>query len=189
MTKQESTAKFSEKLSAQALLAEYAACQQYIDSAANRDWQVAAIIWGASLAGLFFVATEENITLATLVVVTSLYPFLLVCIWLFWYMVKRMIFFQKICAERMRRIESKLEMRRAIYLYLLDNFSKRGETHFWRSLPDDEKTYLEKVAIKRAKGAPRPTTTLVTYIINWIITGAWSALVILRWLIYLDVIN
>ena len=78
MTKQESTAKFSEKLSAQALLAEYAACQQYIDSAANRDWQVAAIIWGASLAGLFFVATEENITLATLVVVTSLYPFLLV---------------------------------------------------------------------------------------------------------------
>lgn len=190
MTQQEGMAKLSEKPSDQALLAEYAACEQYIESAANRDWQVAAIIWGASLAGLFFVAMEENVTLATLVVVTSLYPFVLACIWLFWRMVKRMVFFQSICVERMQKIESELIMKRSIYLYLLDNWGKRDETTFWRSLPEDEKTYLEKVvAIRRAKGAPRPTTEVVTYIINWIIAGAWSVLIILEWLTYLAVIN
>jgi hypothetical protein len=177
------------KSSEQTLLAEYDACEQYVDSAATRDWQVAGIIWGAALAGLFFVLSlEAELSRATLVIVTSVYPFLIASIWLFWRMVKRMVFFQNICRGRMRQIEAKLGMRKEIHLYLLDNWAGRNEMDLWKQLPEDVRDYLQKT-VEMRKEAPRPTTGLITLVINWIITCAWSVMIILEWLAYFKLLN
>jgi hypothetical protein len=172
-----------------AALEEYRACEQYVDSAATRDWQVAGIIWGAALAGLFFVLySGAERSLATLVVVTGIYPFLIASIWLFWLMVQRMVFFQSVCRERMRQIETQLGMRKEIYLYLLDNWAKRNEMDLWKQLPGNVRDYLGKTVQIRGK-APRPTTGRVTLAINWIITLAWTAMIILLWLTHSGVLT
>jgi len=169
--------------SEEALLAEYEACEDYVSSAASRDWQAAGIIWAAALAGLFLTAFAGN-GRASVTITTFIAFIVIATLWLFWAMVKRMVFLQKACMQRMREIEVKLGLRRSIYLYVLDNWRTRESTEYWEHLTQDEKSNLEKNYLQQGQGAPRLHTSTATYLITALIAACWIVIVLLKWLAY-----
>lgn len=169
--------------SEQSLLQEYDSCENYVDSAASRDWQAAGIIWAAALVGLFIVAFEDN-GLVNAITTTIILPFVIVMLWLFGRMVARMIFLQKTCRRRMREIECQLKIRKDIYLYLLDNWNTRTNTGYWRYLTETEIMNLETNYAKDEKLVPKLLTSTATGYINITIMAAWAALAIIKWIFY-----
>ncbi len=164
----------------QAWLVEYECCQEYVDSAASRDWQIASIVWAAALAGLFILAFADN-NCGGAIITTFLALITIVILCLFWKMVDRMVFFQKACMERMREIEHQLGMKRGIYFYLLDNWPKRGKINYRENLSDDELKKLQDKYLQNRSTAPRPHTSTATHVINVLIMTAWLGVTLWKW--------
>ena len=168
-----------------ALLTEYQGCQQYIDSAASRDWQIASIVWAAALAGLFFAAFDGH-DKATAIITTFIAFVVIATLWIFSRMVARMVFFQKACMQRMREIELKLGMRRNIYFSVLDNWLTRETSDYWKDLSKDEIRNLEEKYLQKGRSILRLHTTTATYVINVLIMIAWVGMAAWKWLLYLN---
>lgn len=171
------------KHNVQALLTEYESCEDYVDSAASRNWQIASIIWAAALLGLFVLGVGDN-SLTYAIFTTVLLVLVIAMLWIFWAMIRRMIFFQIAARQRMREIECQLNMRKDIYFYLLDNWKTKENTEYWKYLSEDEAKKLEINYTKKGKGAPSLRTSTASQYINVALIIAWFALTTVKWSAY-----
>jgi hypothetical protein len=177
----------------QALLTEYMACEEHVGSSSARSWQATGIILAAALAGLFIFASfsRKDLFEAILATVFLLLTFVMLLIWS--KIVRREVFFQLVSIKRMRDIESKLGLRKSMYINILDHWQRREKNRYWATLPDDEKKNLEENYARRIKGklhdAPQPPTSTATYWAGWLVVAGWFILVILRWMSYFGLLN
>ena len=173
---------------------EYHLCQRHADTSSRRSWQSAGILLAAALAGLtilvggyisnleFMSSLEPRSVLIIRIAMTGLAVVMVSVLTLLITIVRREVFFQHTCHRRMREIEEKLGLRRAIYTDILDNWPERKDNPYWGILSEDEKSNLENNYTKKGDGAPRPTTRKATYIIILIVQFSWAFFCLFIWL-------
>ena len=169
----------------QALLVEYHMCQLQANTSSRRSWQSAGIILAAGLAGLtiliggflsgeaFMSDVELRNQLAIKIVITVFVPIMIVVLELLRKIVRREVFFQRVCYRRMREIEAKLGLRRALYVNILDKWTDRKDNPYWGILLEDERRNLESNYTEQGNGAPMPKTSVATYKLITIVQLAW----------------
>jgi hypothetical protein len=168
-----------------ALLEEYGVAQAHINGASARSWQSFGIVAAGTLAGLVYLVIAGTHTLIATVGVTALSIGIIVILELERRIIKREVFFQGLCIQRMLEIEETLGLKRVIYVNVLDEWETKENNKYWKSFSEDEKEHLRHYyADKEGKGAPKLKTRKATYCVIYLLMAGWSALILWEWLAY-----
>jgi hypothetical protein len=168
-----------------ALLMEYHLCQQHANTSSRRSWQSAGILLAGAIAGLTLLMSAyisgqlalkgispDNRILVN-IAVTALVVIMISVLQLLRRIVRREVFFQNVCYRRMREIEARLGLLRAIYCGILADWPNRKRHPYWKALTEEQKKDLKVNYSEGGLGAPRPQTSIATYRTIKIIQIGW----------------
>ncbi len=173
-----------------ALLTEYELAQAHINGASARSWQSFGIVAAGTLAGLVYLVIANTHTLTVTVGITALSIGIIAILELERRIIKREVFFQGLCIQRMLEIEEILGLKRVIYLDVLGQWEAKEDNKYWRSFSEDEKEHLKHYYTdEKGKGAPRFKTRKATYYVIYLLMAGWSALILWKWLTFFGVIS
>ena len=161
------------------LLAEYSAAQSHVQSLHHEGWQATSIIVAGNLAALGLVLRED----------ISPWPLLIVCfgmvvVLILWaFLVRRLIYFQRVTYLRMVEIEVELGMRRQIYVealeYQLDDWRRKGQS-IWGALPAEEQSRIEQHVRPAISRRFVHSSENLTYTLGVVIALVWLALFVVK---------
>jgi len=168
--------------SEQALLAEYGACQSEANASGSYVFQMGSIFFVTTLALVgtaisYLIKTDGGAYRLVLVILLGVFSITALVVWKKY--ANRQHFIRDVMYYRMRMIERELDLRKNLYVHLLDEASKDtygDET--WLPLEKTERTTLWKKYVNHPGRKPRGFQLVRR--VAWFAIIAWGVLILLE---------